>query len=126
MQQVLKARLAAEPAIGARLHWNRVPQGTDLPYVRLQTVSAPNERILTGYRGAQRERVQVDCFAKSWGEARAIARAIKNAMAEPATLDGVRFGKCGANGPRDGGEDTTAQGYIHRASLDLFVEYALV
>lgn len=106
------------------VHWVRVPENTGLPYVRLQTISDPRPEHLGGYDGARVTRVQADCFATKWGTARAEAEKIIAAVAEPATVGGVQFGRVKAEGPRDLGEDT-AKGFIHRASIDLLVEHRL-
>lgn len=126
MQQALKARLIADAEVGSAIHWNAVPQATPLPYIRLQTISEGSERTMEGYQPTQRTRVQVDCFAASWGQARENANKIKTLMAGPDTVSGVRFGKCGATGPEDLGEDVPGGKFIHRARLDLLVEFSLI
>ena len=109
-------------ALTTELHWTRVPQGKSLPYVRLQTVSDPRPQHLKGYDAMRETRVQVDCFASSWGQSRAIAEAIIAATARPATHGGIQFGRVRAEGPRDLGEDTPS-GFVHRANMDLFVAH---
>ncbi len=125
----LRARLAADTAVGAavgtKVCWGIVPQGAALPYVRLQAISDPRPEHLAGYDGARQTRVQADAFASTYGEARAIAEAMISAVAQPATVGGVQFGRVKAEGPRDLGEDT-ANGYVHRASVDLLVDHKLV
>ena len=125
--QALKARIKADPVVSAltgQIHWRIVPQGTALPYIRLSVISDPRPEHLQDYHRARLTIVQVDCFAKKWGEAREIAEAVKGAVALPATHDGIRFGRTKAEGPEDRGEDT-AQGFIHWARLDLRVEHVL-
>ena len=123
----LKARLAADaPLVGLvganKLHWGKIPQGTQLPYIRLTTVSDPRPQHLQGYDTARVSRVQCDCFSAQWGQAREAAEKIIAALATPGAHGGVHFGRIKAEGPRDLGEDTTS-GFIHRASLDLLVEH---
>lgn len=101
-----------------------VPQHTQLPYIRYQTVSDERPAHLAGYDGARVVRVQCDCFAASYGAARQLAEKVITAMAVPATGWGVVFGFTKAEGPRDLGEDT-ASGFVHRASVDLLVEHTL-
>ena len=129
LQSALVARLIADAGVAAlvgdRLYWSKVPQGTAMPYVRMQTVSDPRPQNLQGYDGARTVRVQVDVFARSHGNARAASEAIVAAVALPATFAGVRFGRCAAQGPRDLGEDDTPEGFIHRLSTDLFAEFAI-
>jgi hypothetical protein len=125
----LRARLVANAqvsaAVGTKIHWGQVPQGTALPYIRLQTISDPLDEHLKGYTATQRPRVQADCFASTYGAARGLAAKVIAALELPATVGGVAFNRIKAEGPRDLGEDTT-NGYVHRASLDLLVEHKLV
>lgn len=107
--------------VGVKVHWGNPPQGTLLPYVRLNTISDPRPQHLKDYDSARQVRVQVDCFAASYAAARALAEKIIAATATPATVGGVKFGRIKAEGPRDLGEDTTT-GFVHRASVDLLVE----
>ncbi len=128
MQAALLARLTADAAIAAalagKLFWNVVPQGTALPYVRMQTITDLRPAHLTGYDASRVTRVQIDVFAAKYAQARDIAEKIIAEMEEPATVSGVLFGRGKAEGPRDLGEDTTA-GFVHRLSLDLLIEHAL-
>lgn len=109
---------------GNKVYWGIVPQAAVLPYLRMQTISDPRPEHLQGYDAARVARVQVDCFASTYAAARTLAEAVIAAVAIPTTSGGVRFGRVKAEGPRDLGEDT-AQGYVHRASLDLLVEHVL-
>ena len=124
----LRARLIADAdvtaVVGTKVYWGVVPQATALPYIRLQTISDPRDEHLKGYDGARVTRVQADCFAASYGTARGLAEDVIIAVALPETSGGVQFGRVKAEGPRDLGEDT-ANGYVHRASLDLLVEHRL-
>lgn len=127
MQTALTARLLAAAGVtaiaGTRQHWNVVPQATAYPCLRLQTISDPRPQHLGDYDGARQTRVQVDCFARSYAQARALAEAVIADMAQPATVSGVRFGRTRAEGPRDLGEQTP-EGFIHRMSVDLLIEHA--
>ena len=89
-------------------------------------MSDPSEQHLQGYNGGQVARVQADCFADSWGVARDMAREVRGAVATPATQGGTRFGRTAAEGPTDAGEDVPGEGFIHRARLDLLVNYSIV
>lgn len=119
MQTALRSRLTGGAA-GTRVYWNIVPQTATLPYMRLQTISDPRPQHLDGYDSARETRVQCDCFAATYGAARAMAEAVITATDGPFTQSGIVFGRVKAEGPRDLGEDTAA-GYVHRASLDLLV-----
>lgn len=108
--------------VGTRVYPVIVPQNAQMPYVRYQTISDPRPEHLGGYDGARVTRVQADCFAQTYSAGRQLAEAIIAALAEPAQVTGVRFGRIKAEGPRDLGEDTP-KGFIHRASVDLLVEH---
>ena len=110
--------------MGVQIYPTIVPQDKPLPYIRYQVVSDPRPENLSGYDGARVARVQIDCFASGYIASRELAEDVIAAVAVPATTDGVKFGRVKAEGPRDLGEDT-AKGFVHRASLDLLVEYAL-
>lgn len=131
LQSALHARLSV--SLGhSRVYWNAVPQNADFPYVRLSTVSDPRPQHLTGYDTARQTRIQADVFALEpraggggYGEARAISETIIAAVAQPATVSGVKFGRTKAEGPRDMGEDVAGVGYVYRLSLDLLAEHSL-
>lgn len=133
MQSALFARISADAAIAAdltaggktRIHWVKVPQTTSLPYVRLQTISDPRPQHLQDYDTARVTRVQVDVMALSYTAARRIAENIVTAVAQPATVDGVSFGRTKAEGPRDLGEDVDGVGHVFRLSMDLLTEHTL-
>lgn len=132
MQAALVERLEADATLAAavvadgkaRIHWTHVPQGSALPYLRLQTISDPRPQHLRGYHGSQNTRVRVDVFAKTYAQARSLAIAVIAAVAEPVTVGGVKFGRVKVEGPRDLGEETSS-GFVHRLSLDLLVEHSL-
>ena len=109
--------------VGTRIYWVKVPQGAALPYVRLQTISDVRPQNLGAYDSARQTRIQADCFAVTYGAARGLAEKIIAAVAAPATVGGVQFGRIKAEGPRDLGEDTDSGSFIHRASLDLLAEH---
>lgn len=124
LQSALFSRISA--AVGnTRVYWGTAPQGKARPYVRMNTVSDPRPQHLTGYETARQTRVQVDVFADTYAEARSLSETIITAVANPATVAGVKFGRTKAEGPRDLGEDVDGIGYIHRLSLDLLAEHSL-
>ena len=128
MQSALVARLkSAAPIagiVGSRIYWTKVPQDTDLPYIRMQTISDERPADLEEYDAARETRVQVDCFAESYQTARALAEAVIYSTAEPATISGVRLGRTKAEGPRDLGEDIAGK-FIHQLSIDLLIWHRL-
>lgn len=124
LQSALRSRIVTA-AGHSRIYWTLAPQGASMPYVRMQTISDPRPQHLEGYDSARTTRVQVDVFASTYGGARSLAETIIAAVANPATVSGVKFGRTKAEGPRDLGEDVEGVGYVHRASLDLLAEHSL-
>lgn len=124
----LRARLIADAAVSAvttSFHWGQVPQGTALPYVRMQVISDARPEHLKGYDEARQTRVQCDVFASTYGAARQLSEKIITAIAVPGETGGIHFGRIKAEGPRDLGEDVDGLGYVHRASLDLLAEHRI-
>ena len=124
IQSALFSRVSAATG-NTRAYWGVAPQGKSRPYIRMNTISDPRPQHLTGYDGARVTAIQVDVFADSYAEARSLSEAIIAAVAQPATVAGVKFGRTKAEGPRDLGEDVDGIGYIHRLSLDLLAEHSL-
>lgn len=124
----LRARLVADAEVPAvcstRIYWGIVPQAATLPYIRLTTISDVRPEHLQGYDGARVTRIQCDCFAATYADARGLAEKVIAAVATPGVHGGVHFGRVKAQGPRDLGEDT-ASGFIHRAAIDLLAEHKL-
>lgn len=128
LKSALVKRLLDAPALAAivarKINWNVVPQGTELPYIRLQVISDPRPVHLKGYDGARETRVQADCFAATSIQADTMARAIISTMLSPTPYaEGGHFGRTRASGPQDLGEDVEGKGFIHRASLDMLVRH---
>lgn len=122
----LRTRLLADSRVSGvttKIIWGQVPQGTALPYVRLNVISDPRPEHLDGYDEARVTRVQADCFAATYGAARDLAVKIIAALGTPATTGGVTFGRIKAEGPYDRGEDVAGVGFVHWARLDLLVEH---
>lgn len=134
MQQALRARLIAAPAIasivGDKVHWVSRPQGEAPPAIVLTTVSDDRPKHLQGYQELRSTRVQCDCWSPRYGEARALAEAAIDVLSPPHTGNGVRFDHALADGPRDLGEmlggDRSIGGlsFIHRASVDFIIWHA--
>ena len=129
LQDALRDRIVGDDAIAAlmgdRAYWSTVPQGASLPYLRMQTISDPRPQHMKAYHKPRTIRVQIDVFSSRYAEARQISEAIIALVAKPATVDGVRFGRTRATGPRDLGEDTP-NGFIHRLSMDLLAEHTII
>jgi hypothetical protein len=77
MEETLLGLLA--PAASNR-YWGRAPQGIKAPYLVLYRISGTPQYTMQGPSGYVASRVQIDCFAASYGAAKALARAVKVAL----------------------------------------------
>ncbi|MEA5163099.1 DUF3168 domain-containing protein, partial [Cereibacter johrii] len=84
MEEDLRALLLGAPAItelvGPRVNFGRHPQGEPLPALVLSTISDREGLTLSGPDGLQRARVQIDCWAASYGEAKRLSRAVRDLL----------------------------------------------
>ncbi|RHZ91360.1 DUF3168 domain-containing protein [Cereibacter sphaeroides] len=125
MEEALRALLLDVPAVaalvGPRVNFGRHPQGEPLPALVLTTVSDREGLTLAGPDGLQRARVQIDCYAESYGAAKQLSRAVR------AVLHGHSGGGFqgvfldGARDLREPGDDT---GRPFRVSLDFLTIYS--
>lgn len=124
----LRSRLTGAAPVsaiaGTKVFWGIVPQATVLPYIRLSVASDPRPEHLKGYESARVTRIQCDCFAATYAVARDLAEKVIAAVAQPATVGAIKFGRTKAEGPIDLGEETPS-GYVNRASVDLLAEHKL-
>lgn len=65
---------------GGRRFWVRAPQGTARPFVVLNRVSGVRDYHLQGASGYVASRVQLDSYADSYAEAKAVAHSAIAAM----------------------------------------------
>jgi Protein of unknown function (DUF3168) len=118
--EALLTDLLASVASGKR-YWLRTPQGTKPPYVVMQRISGPRDYHAQGASGLVKSRVQIDCYAATYEDVKATARAVVKA------LSGRRVGIIQAifiDGERDlpaadAGEVTN----LFRTSLDIMVHH---
>lgn len=124
MQGALRARLIAaadvSSLVGNRVTWVDRPQGSALPAITLQTISADREQHMQGFQAFQSARVQCDIWADSYGKARQITEAVIAALAPAGASDGVRFDRMFFEGERDLMERVDSKS-IHRTTIDLIV-----
>ena len=128
MEAALIAHLLAQAGItalvGNRINWLRRPQGEALPAMALQLVSGVPDYLLDGSYSLTESRVQMDAWAKSFLQAKQIARAVEAALSgQRFTQSGVRFAGVFIASERDDTFDETPDTYF-RTSLDLMVHHA--
>ena len=81
MEEALRAYMLADPAVtaacGGRMYWSVRPQGSTYPSCVLTIISRLPERTFAGPAGLAQARVQVDCYGDTYGQAKALYRAVK-------------------------------------------------
>lgn len=120
--------LASAPVaadVGTQVYWKVAAQSAGDKYIVLTTISDPRPRHLKGRTETRFTRVQADCFAPTYGGARQLAEKVIAAVETPGTVGGVKFGGAESGGPLDLGEDVEGVGFVHRASVDLFIQHKL-
>lgn len=80
MLNELRSHIVGVVGIGGRMYPETLPQMPTLPAITYQVVSEWRRPTMHGTDGLPRTRVQVDCWARTSLEARAIADAVREAV----------------------------------------------
>lgn len=81
MEEALRQLLITASGIAAgRVNWGANPQGAGYPALVLNVISGGEGLHMQGGDGLLRARVQVDCYAASYGEAKTKSRAVIGAL----------------------------------------------
>jgi hypothetical protein len=133
MEAALRARLlAAAPVValvGQRVTWVERPQAAALPGITFTNITDDRAQSFSGFDGLQPGYVQVDVWARTYAEGKAIKEALIGTNVTPGPLvaggifSGVRFTR-GFVTARDLSEKTDTA-FIYRPSIDLTFHYAL-
>ncbi len=125
MEEEFRALLLADAdvvsQVAARVNFGAHPQGDPLPAIVLNTISDREHMSMNSATGLSQGRVQVDCYAHSYGEAKRISRAAK------AVLHGYRGGGFflirhdASRDGRSGGANEVDRPY--RSSLDFLTSW---
>lgn len=126
MEEALIARLLATTGVTAlvstRIYWVERPQAKALPSITLQVISPGRSYTFGGADGTADPRVQVDCWGRSYSEAKAVSRAVIDALEPPASQDGIEFHKGFLDAASDEPvEDLPGGGKVYRVSMDFFL-----
>lgn len=129
MEKVFRALLLAGfPEMSAsRINWGEHPQGEDRPYIVLHLISLVEGHLMQGPDGLQRSRVQVDCYAPGFTEARELAGRVKTILDfhRSGRILGVFFS--GLRMMREEGSNhslgNNSGEALYRASLDFMVNW---
>lgn len=126
MEEAFRAILLASAGVTAlastRVNYGEHPQGMAGPYIVLTVVDDAEGHTMTGPDGMSQGRVQVDCYAATYGAAKGLARAARVA------LDGYSGGSFGGvflAATRDGREGGTNEAdRPFRVSLDFLTHWS--
>jgi len=115
--QALSADATVTGLVGARIYPNRIPQGPrSISYTAIvyQVVSDVPQNAFTGDASTRlrNARVQIDCYAKLYDDAQAVADAVDLVVTTVASLKGWTETR------RDLYDD---EAQLHRVSMDVFV-----
>ena len=79
--EILTALTSVSPTIaGGRVYAMVLPDGTDYPAVTYQRISAETHNSLSGWSGRDHVRMQIDCWAQGYDEAKRLAAEVRLAM----------------------------------------------
>lgn len=124
MEEALLALLASNGGVRAlvddRLEW--AVRGA-APCIALHLISHPPDTTLAGQSGLVQARVQIDCWADTFLQAKAIGLAVIAALPpRQHTAGGVRFLACTVNDIGRGRFGETPN-HLHRTRIDVRVAY---
>jgi hypothetical protein len=130
LRTAIVARLGAGSATrgiaSSRVTWRKREQGSPMPAVVLNVVSEARPQHLDGFDDMRTARIQADCWAQTLASAVALAEAVIADLVGDAAVGNVAFWRASVEGPRDLGEQTDSEGFLHRESVDLVLRYAVV
>ncbi len=124
MEEALTSLLSG--VAGGRRYWVRAPQSLSTrPYLVMHRVSGNRDMHLKGASRYVQSRVQVDIYDDTYGGAKAVARAVRDAVSGFAgTIGGVQIQRINVDSERDlPADDTGAVTELYRVSIDLMVHH---
>ncbi len=121
MEEALTALLAN--VAGGRRYWVRAPQTEKPPYIVLNRVSGRRDYTAQKASGYVTSRVQVDCYAATYGDAKALARQVERALSgrRAGAVQGIFL-----DSERDlPAADAGDVNHLFRISLDFMIHHTL-
>jgi hypothetical protein len=103
---------AVSAIVGTRVYPLVLPQKAALPAISYLRVSGAQELSLSGHSGLESPRIQIDCWATTYAQAKALSAAVQAAMLASSAF------KVGSVSDRDLFEDETN---VFRVSIDFSV-----
>lgn len=102
--------------VGTRVYWRIRPKGSE-PAIVLTIVSDPRPQHLEGFHSLRGTRIQIECYAATYDEARKLREAAIVAIAGKTVVGTERFDHAIINNVMDRGEDTAA-GFVQCQLID--------
>ena len=129
MEEALTARLIGAPSlaplVGTRINWGERPKKDPLPAIAMLIVSPGRCYVHSGADPTGSPRVQFDCYGTTFAQAKAVARALRDILEEPAEQDGIAFSKSILDAERGPlAEDVGGGLKVYRVSMDFFVWFS--
>jgi hypothetical protein len=127
MEEALIAKLLATPGVaglaGTRVYPGSRPQGSPLPALVFSLIDGMPLYADDGEVGLAQSRVQIDCWADSYADAKTLARSVKAALSGFVGMSGgVDFPTIFIDAERDLREGgSNAAEYLFRTSIDFIV-----
>lgn len=107
--------------VEARVYPAKLPQGVTYPAVRYARISGPRARSHDGASGLATPRFQIDAWAKTYSEAKAVAKQIRLAMDNfKGTVAGVVIHAAFLDSDRDLYDDKAE---VHAVSADYTIAH---
>lgn len=127
MEEALRSLLVGASGItdlvSTRVYWRQAPQSVSGDFINLHRVGGVRDYKMSGASGLIDSRVQADCWAGKYSEAKLIARAVEAvASGYTGTIGGKRLQGIFIDAERD--DDATDSGDTEtrfRVSLDLLI-----
>jgi hypothetical protein len=124
MQSAFRSRILNNTDAGNRVDWGWRKQGSALPAIALLTISDPRPQHMGGNQATRQTLVQMDTWARTYAEARAVANAAIALVVPADDVGGVRFLRSFVEQDVDSAEDTD-DGQLARVSVDIRVTHTI-
>ena len=76
LERAIKADLDNNVGVGRRVYPSVIPEGAQLPAITYQRVSTMRHHCMGGDAALQRPRMRIDCWGKTYGDAKTVADAV--------------------------------------------------
>jgi hypothetical protein len=118
----LLAQAGLVALVGNRITWTRRAQGAALPAIVLHVISRTPAYTMDGPTNATPQRIQTDCWGKTYSEAKAVARQVTAALSGASmTVGGVAFLGSFKEGERDAFTQGVAGEPLEGVNMDFII-----